>query len=700
MVKLFIGPTGHCSVFLRRRSEAQKSTVLDSKLHLGKPSSSSRSGQPALVRGSRSRAVRKAACSLVAFVSEASPVQGEVSAFSNLRAGPEPLGRRQGEGRHAGSSRRASLQMQTKTLDGLEPWEVVEMRYLKDVENSVWSPNFGAELRDCYFQKPQASCAGQQSAMHTELAVQPSAHDPQEISPYREMKLARDSCDCGNVYMADAAFCRKCGKKRRDAAESVVVEPSSPRVALPSSVEEAMAMELPEPRSPSRTAMKVALPSSLQGAMAMQLPESRSPSRTPDAMKNQGLSMPIASRGGCRSPSRKATPLMLLGMKPGSPADGEALANSKGQLNSPSHSKQSAIARESSAKQRLFGETRELCDCGNVYMPDSAFCRKCGKQRGSDRLRTPDPSVPSPRNTSATSPRRLLVVSPFLKFLRKKTEHEAGPRSAEEEEELKNTQKIAALERERAERVLTLNRLATVEEPAPQTEMHAKTAGFMGSLESWFTSKAPKGLECASGSGNVSVSGHKTECRTLIILSKQYSLPINEVRDIKAEFNQHDADGDGQINREEFLSLVRKRTNMSNDEEIPIHLLRGISDGDELFGFEEILRWSIGTAWSEEMMMPDANQRQLRRLAREQDMKLPDVEKVKRMFDEFDSDGSGEIEEEEFRHILRALLRVKDVTDIPLKRLQRYWREVDLDGGGSVTFHEFLVWYKSHFLKD
>lgn len=99
-------------------------------------------------------------------------------------------------------------------------------------------------------------------------------------------------------------------------------------------------------------------------------------------------------------------------------------------------------------------------------------------------------------------------------------------------------------------------------------------------------------------------------------------------------------------------------------------------------------------------MMPSPTERRTRQLAREHGMPLPDVEALTNFFNEFDTDGSGEIDEDEFRGILYKIIGVKTETDVPLKRLQRYWREVDMDGDGSITFNEFLIWHKTCFMKS
>merc|ERR1712019_142981 len=116
----------------------------------------------------------------------------------------------------------------------------------------------------------------------------------------------------------------------------------------------------------------------------------------------------------------------------------------------------------------------------------------------------------------------------------------------------------------------------------------------------------------------------------------------------------------------------------------------------ERVNFEDFVEWSISVSWTEEVQVKCVKEREVWRVAREQGMKLLDVERVKKMFDDFDTDGSGEIEEAEFRHIICKLWNVKDLSDVPIKQLQRFWRELDADGSGSVSFTEFLVWYQTH----
>jgi len=280
---------------------------------------------------------------------------------------------------------------------------------------------------------------------------------------------------------------------------------------------------------------------------------------------------------------------------------------------------------------------------------------------------------------------RWAKICPFLKFLKKPSDLWQG----DEERDGHRDFGVSRV-------------LGDCQEMQP-TEMHAKTAGMMGSLQSWLHSgsiKTPKAQDRPGGlMADEKDKAEKADWRTLISLSKKYNVPMSEARDMSQEFKDHDVDGTGYISVQQFHSFIRKRANLPEGKEIPDHLVKPIRKGQGRINFEDFLRWSFLTAWTEEMMQPCPSERHLRQLAREQDMTLPDVEKVKQLFNEFDTDCSGEIDEDEFRLILYKVLRVRDVTDVPLKRLQRLWREVDVDKDGLVNFNEFLVWYSHEALR-
>jgi len=73
-----------------------------------------------------------------------------------------------------------------------------------------------------------------------------------------------------------------------------------------------------------------------------------------------------------------------------------------------------------------------------------------------------------------------------------------------------------------------------------------------------------------------------------------------------------------------------------------------------------------------------------------------DLDKVKKMYDKFDDDGSGEMEQDEFESMIHQLVGAKP-GDISAERLKAFWREIDRDGSGAVDFPEFVEWYLKYF---
>mmetsp|Transcript_2280 Transcript_2280/g.5240 ORF Transcript_2280/g.5240 Transcript_2280/m.5240 type:complete len:397 (+) Transcript_2280:2-1192(+) len=83
-----------------------------------------------------------------------------------------------------------------------------------------------------------------------------------------------------------------------------------------------------------------------------------------------------------------------------------------------------------------------------------------------------------------------------------------------------------------------------------------------------------------------------------------------------------------------------------------------------------------------------------RGLAKKYGIPIDEVDDIKAKFDEFDLDGSGVIEFDEFRQLMLKLFEVKNPSDMPEPRIQFFWNSLDTDGGGDADFEEFLVWYR------
>eukprot|EP00929_Paragymnodinium_shiwhaense_P059009 TRINITY_DN29541_c0_g1_i1.p1 TRINITY_DN29541_c0_g1~~TRINITY_DN29541_c0_g1_i1.p1 ORF type:complete len:736 (+),score=178.16 TRINITY_DN29541_c0_g1_i1:128-2335(+) len=192
------------------------------------------------------------------------------------------------------------------------------------------------------------------------------------------------------------------------------------------------------------------------------------------------------------------------------------------------------------------------------------------------------------------------------------------------------------------------------------------------------------------------------EYNQAVALAREHNLPLEQVKSHYELFKKF-ARQEGRVPYPALQDLLRQicgQQRGDHEQEPPVHLLKeawmrpvppGCTPGS--VDFEEFLLWVNSIQYAEEVLVNDAKERSLRKLARQHRLNLPDVEIVKKVFASFDVDGSGHIEEEEFKKLLFTLLNVQDASHMPGKKLQRFWRELDEDGSGEVTFEEFLVWY-------
>merc|ERR1719240_2120055 len=86
-------------------------------------------------------------------------------------------------------------------------------------------------------------------------------------------------------------------------------------------------------------------------------------------------------------------------------------------------------------------------------------------------------------------------------------------------------------------------------------------------------------------------------------------------------------------------------------------------------------------------------------VAEENNVLPPTVDKLKIAFDQFDLDGSGCIEQNEFHEMLAVLLNIGETNknDLSKDRVYRFWKEIDKDQSGEVDFPEFCAWYLKYF---
>lgn len=184
-------------------------------------------------------------------------------------------------------------------------------------------------------------------------------------------------------------------------------------------------------------------------------------------------------------------------------------------------------------------------------------------------------------------------------------------------------------------------------------------------------------------------------------LAMSWNLPCGQVTRAWQCFKRYDKDDDGLLSSDEFQMLLRSvlREAFSSAKEIPRSLF---TQADEIKSekravtFIDFLLWITQNSFSEDILADD-EQRFIRRIARKLDAPVVEIEMVKRHFDSFDTDRSGQIEYDEFYQLLGKLLNLDDMSDLPESRVKSFWREVDDDGSGVIEFSEFAPWYVGYF---
>lgn len=92
----------------------------------------------------------------------------------------------------------------------------------------------------------------------------------------------------------------------------------------------------------------------------------------------------------------------------------------------------------------------------------------------------------------------------------------------------------------------------------------------------------------------------------------------------------------------------------------------------------------------EETIEVSEEEKFLREVSKTYGIHVSEVERLKKMFDKFDEDKSGEIARDEFNKMYRALENIPESMELPDRVIERSWQKVDVDQSGNISFEEFL----------
>merc|ERR1719321_257907 len=166
--------------------------------------------------------------------------------------------------------------------------------------------------------------------------------------------------------------------------------------------------------------------------------------------------------------------------------------------------------------------------------------------------------------------------------------------------------------------------------------------------------------------------------------------PVTVEGAIRAIFDAVDADGSGTLDRDEVGTLIKK-LRPSRGMDIEIQKMDGKdvigeameqmdADGDGSVSFEEFAAW-----WQDGGSMTRHERAEHRDLRRQRFSKEAAVRKV---FDELDVNGDGQLDREEVRLAAVKLGRV-----LSARQLDLAMKDMDTDNSGTVDFEEFSEYW-------
>jgi Ca2+-binding EF-hand superfamily protein len=160
-----------------------------------------------------------------------------------------------------------------------------------------------------------------------------------------------------------------------------------------------------------------------------------------------------------------------------------------------------------------------------------------------------------------------------------------------------------------------------------------------------------------------------TKVNTTNKYEKVLAIPEEKRQEYKEAFDMFDSNKTGKITAEEIYNVMR---NMGN--ELPLEEIKGMiadldSDGSGEIDFEEFIHFMQMTQVSEE---------------------LTDEEEVIRAFQTFDKDGNGWLSCDEFKHILCNL-----GDKFTEQECMEIFKEADLNNDGRLEYREFVNFWKT-----
>jgi len=196
--------------------------------------------------------------------------------------------------------------------------------------------------------------------------------------------------------------------------------------------------------------------------------------------------------------------------------------------------------------------------------------------------------------------------------------------------------------------------------------------------------------------------------------AREMAIPVDGMRIAYGLFKTHaTVPRDGSLLREGYLTqknlgpllrdMLGSDTASWDADEEKVFIARALKFSNKVengsLNFREFAIWYSSHCFVEDFHL-DAKEQKLRKLARKLGVSANEIDVFKRHFDSFDADGSGNIDEEEFRDVLYKCGKVPKHIGLPVGRIRQMWMQADIDGSGEIDFEEFVVFCIKYFAQD
>lgn len=242
---------------------------------------------------------------------------------------------------------------------------------------------------------------------------------------------------------------------------------------------------------------------------------------------------------------------------------------------------------------------------------------------------------------------------------------------------------------------------------------HRKSVGRSVSLPDIVSSQGAEGSGSSPGSepeastqapqkGHLAGEVPKTVVpNDLIWVARHTKVTLDVCQHAAAMFTAQSGGIDKPLTRDQFAKCLLKVTGVHSIDKLPTEVARHafkIADADKngTIEFTEFVAWYSSVGFSANVALTP-EEREFRDFCKTHGMSLCMADRYKKYFDEFDSDGSGAIEYEEFENLVKKCARVPKGVEVPPSRLKNLWKEADSDGGGSIDFQEYALFFRKNF---